>query len=82
MCQLGITLAHTQPYDPKSEGKIERLFQNNTNSVLSTASKQILLSLLEELNERFWRWLEEDYHRKDHMHHWMGKHHTKYFNLN
>jgi len=21
---------------------------------------------LEELNERFWRWLEEDYHRREH----------------
>ena len=63
--QLGITLAHTQPYDPKSKGKIERLFKT-----IQTRFYPLLLNdpvnSLEELNERFWRWLEEDYHRRPH----------------
>lgn len=63
--QLGITLVHTQPYDPKSKGKIERLFKT-----IQTRFYPLLKSnpadSLEELNERFGRWLEEDYHRKPH----------------
>ena len=63
--QLGITLTHTAPYDPRSKGKIERLFktvQTRFYPLLQTEPAQSL----EELNERFWRWLEEDYHRKVH----------------
>jgi len=63
--QLGITLAHTQPYDPKAKGKIERFFKT-----VQTRFYPLLqadpVSSLEELNKRFWRWLEEDYHRKEH----------------
>ncbi len=62
---LGITLTHTQPYDPQSKGKIERFF--------STVRKRFYPLLfekppqtLEELNARFLRWLEEDYHRRQH----------------
>lgn len=62
---LGITLTHTQPYDPQSKGKIERFF--------STVRKRFypLLSenppqTLDELNGRFLRRLEEDYHRRQH----------------
>lgn len=63
--QLGITLTHTQPYDPKAKGKIERFFktvQTRFYPLLRANPPQSL----EELNERFWRWLEEDYHRKVH----------------
>jgi putative transposase len=62
---LGIMLTHTAPYDPASKGKIERLFrtvQTRFYSVLKTQPA----SSLEELNRRFWQWLEEDYHRKPH----------------
>lgn len=63
--QIGITLAHTQPYDPQSKGKIERFFKT-----VQTRFYPLLLSdpvqTVEELNERFWRWLEEDYHRRVH----------------
>lgn len=63
--QLGITLAHTQPYDPKAKGKIERFFKT-----VQTRFYPLLqadpVSSLEKLNKRFWRWLEEDYHRKEH----------------
>lgn len=63
--QLGITLVHTQPYDPQSKGKIERFFktvQTRFYPLLKTDPVQTV----EELNARFWRWLEEDYHRRVH----------------
>ncbi|GAA0610876.1 hypothetical protein GCM10009001_30140 [Virgibacillus siamensis] len=63
--QLGITLAHTQPYDPKAKGKIERLFKTIQTRFYPLLKANPVHSL-EELNERFWEWLEVDYHRKKH----------------
>ncbi|RKJ67380.1 IS481 family transposase [Butyricicoccus sp. 1XD8-22] len=63
--QLGITLAHTQPYDPQSKGKIERFFKTVQTRFYPLLQTDPVHSV-EELNERFWRWLEEDYHRKVH----------------
>ena len=63
--QLGITLAHTQPYDPKAKGKIERLFKTIQTRFYPLLKADPVHSL-EELNERFWQWLEVDYHRRKH----------------
>lgn len=63
--QLGITLTHTQPYDPQSKGKIERFFKTVQTRFYPLLKAEPVESL-EELNERFWRWLEEDYHRRKH----------------
>lgn len=63
--QLGITLAHTMPFDPRAKGKIERLFKTVQTRFYPLLQAKPAQSL-EELNERFWRWLEEDYHRKIH----------------
>lgn len=63
--QLGITLVHTQPYDPKSKGKIERLFKTIQTRFYPLLKADPVHSL-EELNNRFWEWLEVDYHRKQH----------------
>lgn len=63
--QLGITLTHTQPYDPQSKGKIERFFKTVQTRFYPLLEADPVESL-EELNERFWRWLEEDYHRRVH----------------
>ncbi|WBL13174.1 DDE-type integrase/transposase/recombinase [Sutcliffiella sp. NC1] len=63
--QLGITLAHTQPYDPRAKGKIERLFKTIQTRFYPLLQAKPVHSL-EELNERFWRWLEVDYHRRVH----------------
>lgn len=63
--QLGITLAHTAPFDPRSKGKIERLFKTVQTRFYPLLQAEPAQSL-EELNERFWRWLEEDYHRRVH----------------
>lgn len=62
---LGITLTHTQPYDPESKGKIERFFGTVRSRFYPRLDKNPPKSL-EELNQRFWQWLEEDYHRKIH----------------
>lgn len=63
--QLGITLSHTAPFDPRSKGKIERLFKTVQTRFYPLLQAEPAQSL-EELNERFWRWLEEDYHRRVH----------------
>jgi transposase InsO family protein len=62
---LGIRLIHCKPYHAWSKGKIERFF--------STVQMQFLPSLvftpalaLEEINRRFWQWLETDYHQRAH----------------
>ena len=62
---LGITLTHTQPYDPQSKGKIERFFGTVRRRFYPALHTNPPKSL-EELNSRFWQWLEEDYHRKIH----------------
>jgi putative transposase len=63
--QLGITLAHTQPYDPRAKGKVERLFKTIQTRFYPLLQADPVHSL-EELNERFWSWLEKDYHRRVH----------------
>ncbi|MGI6684100.1 MAG: helix-turn-helix domain-containing protein [Bacillota bacterium] len=62
---LGIALTHTQPYDAASKGKIERFF-GTVKTRFFPLLRQKSASSLDELNQRFWRWLEEDYHRKIH----------------
>jgi putative transposase len=62
---LGIMLTHTAPYDPASKGKIERLFRTVKTRFYSLLKTEPASSL-DELNRRFWQWLEEDYHRKPH----------------
>jgi putative transposase len=62
---LGINLLHTRAYDPQAKGKIERMFLT-CKTRFYTLLKAQPASSLEELNERFWKWLEEDYHRKPH----------------
>ncbi|MBE3570820.1 MAG: DDE-type integrase/transposase/recombinase [Bacillales bacterium] len=63
--KLGITLTHTQPFDPRAKGKIERFFKTVQTRFYPLLQAHPVHSL-EELNERFWRWLEENYHRKVH----------------
>lgn len=62
---LGIRLLHCKPYHSWSKGKIERFF--------STVQMQFLPTLtftpantIEELNRRFWQWLETEYHQRGH----------------
>ncbi|MGZ8884698.1 MAG: DDE-type integrase/transposase/recombinase [Halobacteriota archaeon] len=62
---LGIVLTHTQPYDPQSKGKIERFFRTVQTRFYPLLQIEPVRSL-EELNTRFWHWLETDYHRRPH----------------
>jgi transposase InsO family protein len=63
-CSLaGISLIHSKPYDSPSRGKVERLFRTIRDRFLSGVQEGITL---QELNEAFWLWLQEDYHHKFH----------------
>lgn len=63
-CALaGISLIHSKPYDSPSRGKIERFFRTVRDRFLSTLTEKLTL---EELNEAFAIWLQDDYHHKLH----------------
>jgi transposase InsO family protein len=62
---LGITLIHTKPYDAASKGKIERFFLTVRKRFIPLLTENDLSSL-DTLNQKFFTWLEEDYHRKTH----------------
>jgi putative transposase len=66
MCaSLGCTLIHAQPFSPNEKGKIERFFLTVRKRFLSEIN-QAEIKTIEGLNQRFFRWLEEDYQRKPH----------------
>jgi len=63
-CALaGISLIHSKPYDSPSRGKIERFFRTVRDRFLSGVQDGVTL---QELNEAFWLWLQDDYHHKLH----------------
>ncbi len=62
--RLGITVAHAEVYDAASKGKVERFFRTVRERFLPLLPHP--LTSLEQLNEAFFLWLEEDYHRKEH----------------
>lgn len=63
-CALaGISLIHSKPYDSPSRGKVERFFRTVRERFLSGLQPGITL---QELNQAFWIWLQEDYHHKLH----------------
>ena len=59
----GISLIHSKPYDSPSRGKVERLFRTIRERFLSGVQEGISL---QQLNEAFWLWLQQDYHHKLH----------------
>jgi transposase InsO family protein len=52
-------------YDPEAKGKIERFFGTVSRRFYPLLAENPP-KILEDLNERFWQWLELDYHRKVH----------------
>lgn len=62
--RMETAISHTEPYDAASKGKIERFFRTVRERFLPLLPKR--LTSLEELNQDFLRWLEEDYHRRIH----------------
>lgn len=63
--RMGIILLHTKPYDAPAKGKIERFFKTVQTRFYPLLRADPVDSL-EALNQRFWHWLEKDYHRKTH----------------
>lgn len=62
---IGILIVHTPPFQPEGRGKIERFFRSVREQFLDSVEPAALHSL-EQLNERFWHWLEHVYHRREH----------------
>lgn len=63
--QLGIRHISATAYHPEGKGKIERFWQNVDSEFLIELEKSPVTTLY-DLNERFWAWLEEIYHRRVH----------------
>src|SRR5690606_8741066 len=63
--ELGIRHISATAYHPEGKGKIERFWQNVDSEFLLELEKS-KVTTLDELNERFWAWLEEVYHRRVH----------------
>jgi len=61
---FGCSVVHARPYHAAGKGKQERFFRTVRTRFLSTIDAEN--TTLEDLNERYWRWLEKDYHRKKH----------------
>ena len=59
----GIALTHSKPYDSPSRGKVERLFRTVRERFLAGVQPG---GSLQELDQLFWIWLQEDYHHKLH----------------
>jgi putative transposase len=62
---LGILIVHTPPYQPEGRGKIERYFRTVRDQFLTNLDRKQSLSL-EQLNDRYWAWIENVYHRSEH----------------
>jgi transposase InsO family protein len=62
---LGILIVHTPPYQPEGRGKIERYFRTVRDQFLNNLDPKHSLSL-EQLNDRYWAWIENVYHRSEH----------------
>ena len=63
--KLGVRLLYAKPYSPEGTGKIER-FNQNIDRFLDEYKVDNGIRTLEQMNERFWIWLEECYQNKSH----------------
>ncbi len=71
---FGCSVVHARPYHAAGKGKQERFFRTVKTRFLSTIDTNLSL---EELNERYWHWLDHDYHRREHSS--LGKSPLEYF---
>ncbi len=60
--KLGITLVHARPYQPQGKGKIERFFRTVRMQFLN----RVYAESIDEMNQRFWAWVEGEYHLTPH----------------
>jgi transposase InsO family protein len=63
--QLGIRLKHSEKQQPEGKGKQERHYLTIQMRFYKEAQKSGIIKL-EELNEFFWAWLDECYHKVKH----------------
>jgi putative transposase len=63
--RLGIALAHAQPYQPASKGKIER-FNATVSQMFYPMIKDFSLLDSQQLNEHFSKFVDEIYHQRNH----------------
>ena len=63
--ELGVTLKHAEDYQPEGKGKQERYYLTIQMRFYKEAKKAGLQSL-RDLNEFFWAWLDECYHKVKH----------------
>lgn len=64
MAKLGITLIHARVRHPQAKGKQERWFRRVRTQFLPTLGNETLT--LDKLNQRFWAWVETEYHATPH----------------
>jgi putative transposase len=62
---LGITLKHSEEYQPSGKGKQERHYLTIQRRFYEEAKKSGI-AMLDELNDFFWAWLDECYHKVKH----------------
>ncbi len=63
--RMGCAVLHAEPFDAKAKGKVERFFKTVRTRFLAKLDPDKPLTL-DELNSRYWKWLENDYQRKVH----------------
>ncbi|MBL8212480.1 MAG: hypothetical protein JNK87_17325 [Bryobacterales bacterium] len=64
---IGVLIVHTPPFQPEGCGKIERFFRT-VREQFQDFIEPTALHLLEQLNERFWHWLENILFGRDQAH--------------
>jgi putative transposase len=80
---LGVILIHSRPYKPAGRGKIERFWRTARQQFFGPLDPDSIKSL-EDLDLRFHRWVESEYHRNPHrgldgktpLEAWLEKAHT------
>jgi len=63
--ELGIRKISCRPYSPEGKGKIERFFRTVRDDFLSELIHE-KVNQLHKLNNKFWSWLEVEYHQRAH----------------
>ena len=63
--ELGIRKISCKPYSPEGKGKIERFFKTVRADFLTELTHE-KVNHLHQLNNKYWAWLEQEYHQKVH----------------
>ena len=63
--KLGIRLSYCPAYEPEGKGKLERFHRTVREQFLNELNLEMLTNV-DDLNSRWWAWLDEIYHRRPH----------------